>query len=144
MASLPFSCCKLNHGGLGINVHLGPEDTLPIVNKACGGVTLWTLKPQIVINGHIKEWTGAHAPTLAIWVTHLSQKNVSRILKTREKKKKRLRQKYCAQPICLMFMATERHSQFCTDSRNNEAFSESFLKNKNKNYLTKEHLSQKH
>lgn len=50
----------------------------------------------------------------------------------KRKKKKRLSQKYCAQPICFMFMATEKQSQFCTDSGNKEALMSPSFKNKKK------------
>lgn len=41
-----------------------------------------------------------------------------------------------------MFMATERHSQFCTDSGNNEALMSPSLKKRKKEHLIKT-LSQK-
>ena len=55
-----------------------------------------------------------------------------------EKKKERLNQKYCAQPICFMFMATEKQSQFCTDSGNKEALMSPSFKNKKKKKERKE------
>ena len=61
--SLSFSPCKRSHRGLGITVHLG-VGTLPTVNRDCGDVTPGALKPQMFINGHIKECIQAHAPSL--------------------------------------------------------------------------------
>ena len=58
MVSLPFSSGKWSHRGLGINVHLG-IGALPVVNRACGDVTPWSPKPQMLINDHIKDCTEA-------------------------------------------------------------------------------------
>lgn len=74
-------------------------------------------------------------------MTEEGEGNVFRILKRR---KTRLSQEYYAQPICFMFMATERHSQFCTDSGSNEALmSPSFKKRKKKEHLIKKSIPKK-
>ena len=49
--------------GLEIKVQV-EEGTFPIVNKACGELFSGALKPQTLINSHIKECIEAHAPTL--------------------------------------------------------------------------------
>ena len=72
MVSLPFSSHRLHHRELGMNVHFFIA-ILPIANRAYGDVTLGALKPQIFINGHIKECVEAHASTLATSVIILPQ-----------------------------------------------------------------------
>ena len=72
MVSLLFSSGKRSHRGLGVNVYLG-IGPLPIVNRPVGMLLSGALKPQMLINSHIKECIEAHAPTLTTWVIILPQ-----------------------------------------------------------------------